>query len=108
MLFAAGAVLLCCTMYAAIPDAFSPVFAVSVPVNVMLFVVVLDTLATGFCVSILSTFPDAAAPICPSLSISTAYTVLFVLTVIPVLAFAHPNAVCLLAPTGLLSVIFNV
>ena len=74
----------------------------------MLFVVVLDTFATGFCVSILSIFPVAAPPICPSLSIKTAYIVLLVLTDIPSLAFFHPSAVALLAPTGLLSVIFNV
>ena len=65
-------------------------------------------LATGIFVSMYCTFPVVASPICPSLSTNTAYTILFVVTVIPVLAFAHPNAVCLLAFVGSLSVIFNV
>ena len=67
--------------------------AVSVPVNVMLFVVLLVMLATGIFVSMYCTFPVAADfPICPLLSTNTAYTSPFVETFNPSVAVAHSVA----------------
>ena len=99
---ALGSVSLSVTAYPTIP------LASSVAVIAILLVVAVAPVTIGFVVSIFVTFPDAAPPICPSLSTSIPYTAVLLLTVIPSLAFAHPIAVALFAPLGSLLVIFNV
>ena len=88
--------------YFTTPDAFiSPSPTVSVAVTVTWFVVTSTVSTTGFVLSILSTFPVAAPPYCPVLSLNTAYTCLFDATVIPVLA----GVVQLVASSPMYSVI---